>query len=121
MTIRRIFSWVIWLPIAVFIILFVVANRSWVILSLDPSADPTPGLAITLPIWAVFFLGLLLGLILGGLISWFRHATYRQRARRAEVEAERLRGELASQNQRATQSAEKPEQPETPFPMLGNF
>lgn len=118
MSIRRIFSWFLWLPLAVLVILFVVANRGSVILSLDPAQDPESLLSLSMPLWAVFMLGLFLGFILGGFVVWLRQASNRKALRMTRQELDRLRKQVASDNH---PDAPKDDAPANPFPMIGNI
>lgn len=80
------------LPIALFVILFALANREWVVLSLDPFNRAAPAIAVTLPLWGVAFGGLLVGILIGGLASWTLRTQKTWRARaiaRAEKRSER--------------------------------
>lgn len=110
---KRILSWFLWLPVAVLIIAFVVANRQMVALSLDPFGDATSPLAMPLPLWAVFIFGLFVGIIVGWSLSWLKQSRHRKAARRANAELEKLR----------QQSDSKPAEPDPaePFPMIGSI
>ena len=89
---------VILLPVAIAVVLLAVANRGPVTFSLDPFADGVPALAVVLPLYAVLFLAVALGVVIGGVAAWGAQGKHR-RARRAQgreltrlrTEAERLR------------------------------
>ena len=110
---KRILSWFLWLPLAVVIIAFVVANRQMVALSLDPFGDAASPLALPMPLWAVFILGLFIGIIAGASLSWLRQSRHRKAARRAHAELEKLRQQ--PEGKPATQAAAEP------FPMIGSI
>ncbi|PLX38022.1 MAG: DUF1049 domain-containing protein [Hyphomicrobiales bacterium] len=89
-------------PISLIVVVLAVANRHPVTLSLDPFATDTPALAVTVPVFWLFFATLALGIILGGVAVWLRQGKWRRAARRnrfaasrAEREAEALKEQVA--------------------------
>lgn len=82
------------LPIAVVIVLLAVANREAVTLSFDPFS-PEPVFSLVLPLYAVLFGAVALGILVGGIGSWLSQAGTRQRARYHRREADRLAKEAA--------------------------
>jgi uncharacterized integral membrane protein len=84
-TIKRFFSWAIGIPVAVVFIAFAVANRQWITVSFDPLSRENPWLAISMPAFMLFFAGIFLGLIVGGIVVWARQAKWRRAARRTDV------------------------------------
>ena len=89
---KRLLAWLFGLPTLVILLLFALANRHMVTLSLDPLTPEDPMIALTMPLWAVLFLGILLGLLAGGVATWFRQSKWRRQARacRRDLEMERL-------------------------------
>jgi uncharacterized integral membrane protein len=99
--IRRIVNWLILAPVAVLAVILAVANRTPVSVSLDPFARAASTFSFQVPLFAVVFLSMILGVVIGGIAVWWRQGRYRKRARQAEAdaaaaraEAERLRAEL---------------------------
>jgi hypothetical protein len=94
----RLLKAVILLPVAIAVVLLAVANRAPVTFSLDPFADGVPALAVVLPLYAVVFVAVALGVVIGGIAAWGAQGKHR-RARRSQgrelarlrAEAERLR------------------------------
>ncbi|CAO4140406.1 LapA family protein [Methylorubrum aminovorans] len=82
------------LPIAVVVVLLAVANREPVTLSFDPFS-PEPVFSLVLPLYAVLFGAVALGILVGGIGSWLGQAGTRQRARYHRREADRLAKEAA--------------------------
>jgi uncharacterized integral membrane protein len=82
-------------PLGLIFIVFAVANRHLVTLSLDPlnASDPTEG--ITLPLFAVIIGFSILGVIAGGVATWIRQRHWRRAARRHQAEAIEARSQLA--------------------------
>ncbi|MDP4823666.1 MAG: LapA family protein, partial [Aestuariivirgaceae bacterium] len=93
---KRIVSLVLWLPAAVALIAFVVANRQWVTLSFDPFNVPHPAFAIPMPLWSVLMAGVFIGILVGWAASWVKQGRARKRARAQKAELERLRRQVAN-------------------------
>ena len=96
---RKIVSAVIIVPLAVIILAFAVANRQWVTVSFDPFSSANPAYAASLPLFALIFAVLILGVIVGGIASWLGQAKWRRAVRRLEGEVHALHDELAAQRQ----------------------
>lgn len=95
---RAFLKGLILLPVAVAVVLLAVANRAPVVFSLDPVSADAPHVSVTVPLFALLFAALALGVVIGGVASWtaqgkHRRAerTHRREARRLRQEAERLR------------------------------
>ena len=89
------------LPIAIVVVLLAVANRVPVTLSLDPFSKDAPEFAVQLPLFAVIFAAVMVGIIIGGTASWLAQGRTRKARRRYRREADQLRHEterLRSQN-----------------------
>ena len=93
---RRIVSLVIVVPLAVAIIAFAVANRQSVTISFDPFSSTSPAYAATLPLFAVIFMVLILGVLIGGIAAWAGQTKWRRAARRLDTDVRALHEELAA-------------------------
>ena len=82
-------------PIAILVVLLAVANRGPVTLSLDPFSREAPEIAFTLPLFALLFGAVLLGVVVGGLAAWLALGKHRRAERRYKREARRLRTHTA--------------------------
>ena len=104
--IRRLLSWLFGLPTLIILLLFALANRQMVQVSLDPLTPEDPWLAITLPLWAVFFAGVLLGLLVGGAAAWVKQGKWRKLARKSQqdLELERVARKRAEEKAAAAQA-----------------
>ncbi len=91
--IRRIIAALILLPIAAAIVLFAVANRAPVTVSLDPFAGEPPLFAVAVPLFLLVLMVLILGVIVGGISAWMRQSRWRRRARRLSAELKAARAE----------------------------
>jgi uncharacterized integral membrane protein len=93
------------LPVAILVVLLAVANRAPVTLSLDPFSQDAPEFAAQLPLFAVIFAAVMLGVVIGGVASWLAQGKNRKSRRRLMRETRQLRYEterLKSQGAPAT-------------------
>lgn len=80
-------------PIALLIVLFSVANRAPVRISLDPVSREAPVLAYDLPLFIIVLAALAFGVLIGGLASWLAQGKHRKAARRNRREVDSLRSQ----------------------------
>lgn len=95
-------SWIVAVPVAVIVVLFVVSNRQTITLSLYP----LPSFLEPVPVYWVGLGGVFVGFLCGGLVAWLSGRRWRRRARneararlRADAEAAALRRQLAASRQ----------------------
>ena len=81
------------LPIAILVVLLAVANRAPVTLSLDPFSQDAPEFATQLPLFAVIFAAVMLGVVIGGVANWLAQGKNRRAGRQSRREARQLRYE----------------------------
>ena len=110
---RRLLNWLVLLPLAVVIVLFAVANRTWVTVSFDPFASELPALAFTVPLFIVAFAGVIVGVVIGGLASLARQWRLWRAARAAHDELARAKADVESM--RKSEESTKPRFPSLPF------
>jgi uncharacterized integral membrane protein len=91
---RRVLAYLVLIPLAIVIVMFAVANREAIIVSFDPFDAAHPAFALKVPLFAVIFTLVGVGVMIGGIASWLRQSRWRMRARRAEAEARDLRARL---------------------------
>jgi uncharacterized integral membrane protein len=113
---RKIVTWIVIVPIAAVIIAFAVANRQTVTVSFDPFSSVNPAYAVTLPLFAVIFAVLILGVIVGGIAAWVRQSKWRRRARQLDGEVRALHEEIDGIRRRFG-TAEKPTSAQQPVPV----
>lgn len=99
-------------PVAVVVMALAVVNNQPVTIALDPFTPQTPFLALTVPLYVVFFVALMLGIVLGGVGAWTRQGRFRRAARQNRREAARWRGEA----ERLKSEAAPPAAPGLPSP-----
>ena len=92
---RKFFSAAVIIPLGIFFIIFAVANRHLVTVSFDPFNSSTPTVAVTLPRFVVIIAVAMLGVLAGGMATWFRQGRWRRAARQSEAEARQMRTQLA--------------------------
>lgn len=88
---HRLVQIVIALPLAVAIVVFSVANRAPVTISLDPFGGADPALAVTMPLFLLVLGTLLVGVLVGGTAAWLAQGKWRRRARLSREETARWR------------------------------
>lgn len=91
---RKVISALILIPLAVVIVAFAVANRQAVTVSFDPFSAVSPAFAATLPLFALIFVLLILGVLVGGVAAWIGQTKWRRTARRLDGEVRALHEEL---------------------------
>ncbi|WDR01969.1 lipopolysaccharide assembly protein LapA domain-containing protein [Devosia algicola] len=96
---RRIIGWVVLVPLCAVLVIFALANRQLVVLNFNPFASveqiTAPGYGI--PLFLVLYVVLLVGVLLGGVATWFTQGPHRQRERHWRREAAALSSELEAQ------------------------
>jgi len=94
--IKRIVGWFVLIPLCAVLIVFALANRQAVNIYFNPfvtTSDPAmPGIGV--PMFLVIFGVLLVGILLGGIATWFAQGHHRRDERSFRRENERLHREL---------------------------
>ena len=93
---RQLIGWFLLLPLSVLLIVFALANRQLVVVNFNPltpveSLD-APGFGI--PLFFVIYAVLLIGVLLGGVATWFAQSHHRVEKRQFRRESQRLRSDL---------------------------
>jgi len=115
---RKIVTAIIVVPLAAVIIAFAVANRQAVTVSFDPFSATAPAYAATLPLFAVIFAVLILGVLIGGIAAWLGQSKWRRSARRLDAELRALQQETDLRNARDGYRRHPEPSPERPLPSL---
>ncbi|MBA8837200.1 LapA family protein [Ochrobactrum sp. RH2CCR150] len=87
---KRIVAIVILVPLAVILIALSVANRATTIMTVDPFNPGNPALSYSAPLFIWLFGALLVGVVIGSLVTWLTQGKHRRRARDRKLEATRL-------------------------------
>ncbi|MGQ3675956.1 lipopolysaccharide assembly protein LapA domain-containing protein [Xanthobacter sp. TB0139] len=101
----RFLSILIGLPLSIIILALAVANRRMVTVSFDPFSATDPSLAVQVPLFAVVFAALIIGVVLGGGVTWLRQSRYRREAREARREARKEEVRKAEEKREANAAA----------------
>src|SRR5829696_3527029 len=93
---RQLIGWFLLLPLSILLIVFALANRQLVVVNFNPltpvDALNAPGFGM--PLFFVIYAVLLIGVLLGGVATWFAQGHHRIEKRRFRRESERLRYDL---------------------------
>jgi uncharacterized integral membrane protein len=116
--IRKIVSALILVPLAIVFIVFAVANRQVVIVSLDPFDPAHPTFSLALPLFALILVLIIGGVVVGGIAAWLKQSKWRRAARRAELEARELRAEVDELRRRGVGEPAAPRLPVDYAPRL---
>jgi hypothetical protein len=90
---KRIVTILIAFPAAAALVTLAIANRHAATLVLDPFNPTAPLVSVSLPFYIYLFAALILGVILGGLATWFGQARWRRQARMQTAESRRWQTE----------------------------
>jgi uncharacterized integral membrane protein len=93
---KAFFKALVLVPVALLAVLFSVANRAPVRVSLDPISRDAPALAFDVPLFAVVIAAIAIGILIGGFASWLAQGKHRKAARVNRREADKLRTEAQS-------------------------
>ncbi len=97
---------IVFVPLALIILFFAMANRGFVRIGLDPFATPNDGSgpSFDAPIFLVVLASMAIGVLAGGASSWLGHLPLRRAARMARAEAKKTRLEIEKLRQQALAS-----------------
>ena len=109
---RKVLTIVIVVPLAVLIVAFAVANRQAVTVSFDPFSSADPAYAAKLPLFALIFALVILGVIVGGIATWLRQASWRRTARALDADVRTLHQELEAMRRRVAEEEAQREAPQ---------
>lgn len=90
--ISKILSLLILVPLAIVLVVFSVANREAIPVSLDPIGS-MPQLAFEAPLFILLMGSVIIGVVLGGIGTWLTQAHYRRKSWKRKYEVEKLRRE----------------------------
>jgi uncharacterized integral membrane protein len=95
MVMRKFFTALVLIPLGLIFIVFAVANRHQVTVSLDPFNSSDPSFGLTLPLFVVIVAVAIAGVVAGGSATWLRQRHWRRAARQHEADARQARAQLA--------------------------
>lgn len=108
--VNRIVGWLVLVPLCGLLIAFALANRHLVSVNLNPFVAPADAnlSGYGIPLFIVLYVVLLIGVLLGGVASWFAQGTHRKRERHWRREAQQLSQELDAARRAKGQGAATP-------------
>ena len=98
--IKILFRILVLLPVGIVLVFLAVANRHEVKLALDPFSPEQPALDFSVPLYFIIFGSLLSGVLIGGVMAWFKQGRHRRTAREKRYEAQKWRNEADRQQKR---------------------
>jgi uncharacterized integral membrane protein len=107
MVMRKFVNALVVIPLGVFFVIFAVANRHLVTVSFDPFNAATPMVAVKLPLFVVIIAVAAIGVVAGGMATWFRQGRWRRAARQSEADARQARSQLADLRAEAARGGEQ--------------
>lgn len=91
---RRFLTSVFLCVAGIVLIAFLVANRTPVTISFDPTSLSDPAISLRVPLWTAPAGGLLVGYLLGAMGMWMSNSGLRRRASRRKQEVRELQREV---------------------------
>ena len=88
---HKLFMMFVVVPLGLLLVVFAVANRQAVTVSLDPFGADAGALSATMPLFLLILALLGIGVLFGGMTTWINQGKWRRAARRAQAEARALR------------------------------
>ena len=116
---RKFFTALIVIPLALIFVVFAVANRHFVTVSFDPFNSANPSISVSLPLFVLIIAIAVLGVIAGGLATWFGQRRWRRAARQHEADARAARAQLAELRSQAAGLRGEPQRRALPGPLYG--
>jgi uncharacterized integral membrane protein len=111
---RKILAAVVLVPLAILMVMFAVANRASVAISLDPFSSAAPALAVHVPLFLALLLALIVGVLAGGVAAWLKQSKWRRAARRLERDLRAARAEAEDAHRRLAAAQSAPPAPPIP-------
>ena len=107
--VRKIMWGLLAAPGAAILVALAVANRHKVILKLDPMRPDNPEIAINLPLYAYIFTALIVGMLIGGGLTWLSQGRFRiqLRHRKREVHHWQTEADRLDREMKATRAPER--------------
>ncbi|MBJ3785683.1 lipopolysaccharide assembly protein LapA domain-containing protein [Devosia sediminis] len=100
--VNKIVGWLVLVPLCALLIAFALANRHLVSVNLNPFVPvlESDAAGYGVPLFVVLYVVLLIGVLLGGIASWFAQGPHRRSEKHWRREAQHLGQELETQRRR---------------------
>lgn len=100
--------WVVFfIPVAIVLILLSIANRNVVTLALNPFEPTDQLLSVSAPFFMFILIALMVGMVFGSVVTWFKQGKYRSQARKISAESEKWHTEADRQKSKADDLAKQ--------------
>lgn len=109
----RAFYWLIVIPLFVIVIVFAVTNYGSIELSLWPVLTER----VLFPVYGIALIGLFIGFLIGGLVSWIQNGQSRRRLRELQRQSEADQREIAILRDRLASLEARERQASIPPPL----
>jgi uncharacterized integral membrane protein len=90
---HKLFMMFVVVPLGILLVVFAVANRHAVTVSLDPFGSDAPSLSATMPLFILILALMGIGVVVGGVATWRNQGKWRRAARHLDLEVQALREE----------------------------
>lgn len=87
---KRLLTLLFLVPIGIVVIALAVTNRQDIVLSIPPQVGDAPLYAFTVPLYAVLFATLFIGMMIGSCATWIKQGKHRKQVREQKVEATKM-------------------------------
>ncbi len=91
---RNLLRAIVLIPVAIILVAWALANRAPVVVSFDPFNASEPAFALSVPLYAVCFVVLIAGVLIGGAATWLKQGRWRRARARLAAENNVIRTEL---------------------------
>ena len=106
---RKFFSTLFAVLVGLIFVTFAVANRHFVKVSFDPFNSTDPSVYVSMPLFVLIIAVAILGVVAGGMATWFGQRRWRRAARRHEADARTVKAQLAELRSSAHASRGEPQ------------
>lgn len=89
------------MPLGIIVVALAVANRQIIVVSIPPQVGDAPLYSFSLPLFALLFATLFVGMLLGSFATWLSQARHRKQARQNKQQADKMTSEATKQAERA--------------------
>ncbi|MGI9363545.1 MAG: lipopolysaccharide assembly protein LapA domain-containing protein [Rhizobiaceae bacterium] len=116
---KRLVGLLIFVPIGIIVVALAVANRQMITVSIPPQVGDAPLYSFSLPLFALLFATLFVGMLLGSFATWLTQARHRKQARQQKQQADKMTSEANKQAERADALEETPSDEQKALTALG--
>jgi uncharacterized membrane protein YciS (DUF1049 family) len=111
---RKFIAAIILIPLAILMVMFAVANRDYIAISLDPFSANAPALTLHVRLFLLLLIVLIIGVLVGGIAAWLVQSKWRRAARRLERDLRTVRAEAEDARRRLAAAQAAPPEPAIP-------